>query len=138
MSYLEGDGHLVVNGDGTWTLPIPLAGELAEGSYDVTATLTDQVGNTSNDTSASELLVDTTAPTAPTVEPLTTNNPTPLISGTANAGPGETLSVSVDGNTYTAGEGNLVDNGDGTWDLTITTPWAKPSMTSPPRHRCRR
>ncbi len=115
--YTAGDGNLVDNGDGTWTLSIPVA--LAEAVYDVTATITDIAGNTSTDPSSSELLIDITAPTTPTATPLITSNTSPVISGTANAGPGETLTVTVDAVTYTAGDGNLVDNGDGTWDLTI-------------------
>ncbi|MEM7256069.1 MAG: Ig-like domain-containing protein, partial [Pseudomonadota bacterium] len=118
--YTAGDGNLVDNGDGTWALSIPTP--LPEALYNVTATITDIAGNTSTDPSSSELLIDTTAPITPTVIPQHTNNTTPLLSGTANAGPGETLTVTVDGVTYTAGDGKLIDNGDGTWDLSIPTP----------------
>ena len=50
---------------------------------------------------------------------LLTNDDTPVISGAAIVGTGETLSVEVNGVVYTDGDGHLVDNGDGTWDLTI-------------------
>ena len=126
MIYTAGDGNLVDNGDGTWTLTVPTP--IVEGIYDVTATITDGAGNLSTDPSSSELLIDTTLPVTPTVVPQLTSDTTPVISGTANAGPGETLTVTVDGVTYTVGDGNLVDNGDGTWDLTIPTPLAEGSF----------
>ena len=119
VTYTTGDGNLVDNGDGTWDLTIPVGNEIDEGTYDVVATVTDAAGNASSDATTSELVVDTTAPAAPTTASQNTNNTLPVISGTANVGPGETLNVSVDGITYTAGDGNLVDNGDGTWELTI-------------------
>jgi len=122
VTYTAGDGNLVDNTDGTWSLSIPV--NLAEGLYDVTATVTDSAGNLNTDPSSSELLIDTTAPITPTTTPLITSDTTPVLSGTANAGPGETLTVSVDGVTYTVGDGNLIDNGDGTWDLSIPTPLA--------------
>ena len=119
VTYTTGDGNLVDNGDGTWDLTIPVGSEIDEGTYDVVATVTDAAGNASSDATTSELVVDTTAPAAPTTASQNTNNTLPVVSGTATVGPGETLNVSVDGITYTAGDGNLVDNGDGTWDLTI-------------------
>ena len=66
-----------------------------------------------------ELWVDTSAPSSPGVTSLVTNDVTPLISGTAIVGAGETLSVEVNGVVYTAGDSHLIDNGDGSWDLTI-------------------
>ena len=89
--------------------------------YDVTATITDIAGNISTDPGSTELLIDTTAPTIPTVIPQVTSNTTPVISGSANAGPGELLTVTVNGVTYTAGDGNLVSNSDGSWELSIPT-----------------
>ena len=125
ITYIAGDGNLIDNGDGTWTLSIPTP--TAEGLYDVTATVTDIAGNNSTDPSSSELLIDTTPPQTPTVAPLHTNNTSPIVSGTANAGPGEVLTVEADGVTYTSGDGNLVDNGDGTWNLSIPVTLAEAS-----------
>ena len=105
------------NGDSTWTLSIPLP--LAEGAYDVTANVTDTAGNATSDTTAGELIVDLTAPMAPGVTSLTTADTTPVINGTLTIAPGETLTVVVNGIIYTAGNGELVDNDDGTWTLTI-------------------
>ncbi|WP_442846374.1 Ig-like domain-containing protein [Leeuwenhoekiella sp. H156] len=118
VTYTEGDGNLVDNGDYTWTLTIP--SPLADGAYDVVATVTDAAGNASTDATIDELTIDTTAPTIPTVDPLLTNDNTPTITGTADSA--DDLIVVVAGVTYTEGDGNLVDNGDNTWSLTIPTP----------------
>ena len=85
----------------------------------MTVTVTDVAGNDSVDTSSSELTIDLTAPVAPTVTMSLTNAAAPTIEGTVTLGAGETLTVNVDGVTYVAGDGALVDNGDGTWTLTI-------------------
>jgi len=111
VTYTAGDGNLVDNGDGTWDLSVPVA--LADNTYPVTATVVDAAGNAINDATTSELVIDTVAPQIPTVTPQLTNNTTPVIAGTAVLAPGEILTVTVDGTTYTAGDGNLVDNGDG-------------------------
>ncbi|WP_254796118.1 beta strand repeat-containing protein, partial [Leeuwenhoekiella marinoflava] len=117
VMYIEGDGNLVDNGDDTWTLVIPAANALTDGVYDVIATATDEAGNTSTDGTTDELIIDTVAPTQPTVDLLTTNNPTPTITGTFDSS--DELTVSVDGVTYIEGDGNLTDNGDDTWTLVI-------------------
>jgi len=65
--YTAGEGDLVDNLDGTWTLTIPTT--LTENPYDVTVTVTDGAGNSTSDSSTNELEVDTTAPTTPTVAP---------------------------------------------------------------------
>ncbi|WP_299011690.1 Ig-like domain-containing protein, partial [uncultured Tenacibaculum sp.] len=116
-TYTEGDGNLVDNGDGTWTLNIPAGNEIAEGTYDVSVTATDAAGNTSSDATTDELVIDTTAPTVPTVNSQVTNDTTPVITGIADSS--DTIEVTVNGETYTEGDGNLVDNGDGTWTLNI-------------------
>ena len=46
--------------DGTWSLT---ANTLADGTYDITATITDAAGDTGADTTTSELMIDTIAPT---------------------------------------------------------------------------
>jgi len=119
ISYTAGNGNLVDNTDSTWTLAIPVADALAEGTYEVTATITDNAGNSTSDPSIDELWIDTTAPVAPAVDAQITNNTAPTLTGTAIVANGETLTVTIDGVTYTTGDGNLVDNGDGTWTLAI-------------------
>ena len=55
----------------------------------------------------------------PTVSELVTNSGTPVISGLVQIETGESFSVIVNGVTYTAGDGDLLVNSDGTWVLTI-------------------
>ncbi|WP_206635287.1 Ig-like domain-containing protein, partial [Leeuwenhoekiella marinoflava] len=117
VTYTEGDGNLTDNGDDTWTLVIPAANALADGTYDVMATATDAAGNPSMDETVDELTIDTIAPTIPTVDVLVTDNPTPTITGTADSV--DDLTVEVNGVVYTEGDGNLTDNGDDTWMLVI-------------------
>ena len=85
------------------------------------ATVSDVAGNTVSDSTAGELVIDTTVPAvAPTVDSATTNDTTPDITGSATLDTGETLSVTVDGTTYTVGDGNLtLDAVSNTWSLTI-------------------
>ncbi|WP_405326018.1 Ig-like domain-containing protein [Leeuwenhoekiella sp. LLG6367-2.1] len=117
VTYTEGDDDLVDNGDGTWELAIPVGNEIPDGTYDVDVTVTDTAGNTASDATVDELIIDTVAPTVPTVDVLVTNTSTPTITGTLDSA--DDISVVVDGVTYTEGDGNLTDNGDGTWELEI-------------------
>ena len=94
-----------------WSVAVPAA--LADGTYNVQATATDQAGDTSNAASGS-LTVDTVAPTV-TVNSLVTKNNEPTLTGTVHdAGPssgiagvtvvvgGQTLTAIVTGNTWSA------------------------------------
>ncbi|MDG3584011.1 Ig-like domain-containing protein [Galbibacter pacificus] len=117
ITYTEGDGNLTDNGDDTWALQIPDANELPDGVYDVMATATDQAGNTSNDNTTDELTIDSSLPDTPTVDTLATSDNTPTVTGTANSV--DNLTVEVNEIVYTEGDGNLTDNGDDTWSLTI-------------------
>jgi large repetitive protein len=112
-SYTVGDGNLSVNGT-AWTLAIPAAHALTAGTYNVTASATDAAGNTGNDATTNELVVDTVAPTV-TVSSLITADTTPTITGTVSDG---TLRVTVNSRTYTAGDGNLTVTGTA-WSLTV-------------------
>src|SRR5690606_23658871 len=117
VTYTEGDGNLVDNGDDTWTLQVPAGNEIPDGVYDVVATATDVTGSTSTDTTVDELTIDSAGTTVPTVNTLSTNNSTPAITGTADSA--DELTVGVNGVVYTEGNGDLVDNGDNTWTLQI-------------------
>ncbi|MEH6681494.1 MAG: Ig-like domain-containing protein [Sediminicola sp.] len=119
VEYVEGDGNLVDNGNGTWSLNVPGANALSDGFYDVMATLTDMAGNSVSDNTVNELIIDTISPNVPTVNVLATNDTTPMLTGTADS-PGQ-LTVEVDGIVYNEGDGNLTDNGDNTWSLQIPT-----------------
>jgi hypothetical protein len=58
VTYTAGDGNLTVSGT-TWSLIIPPGDALGYGSYSVTATVTDQAGNSASDPTADELVIDT-------------------------------------------------------------------------------
>ena len=87
--YTDGDGNLLTNSDGTWLLTIPSTNSLPENLYEVIATVTDAAGNSSIDPGINDLLIDITAPAAPGVTSLTTNDTTPTIEGTATLAAGE-------------------------------------------------
>ena len=57
--------------------------------------------------------------TVPVINTLTTNDTTPTLTGTHDSD--TVLSVTVNGTTYTEGDANLTDNGDGTWQLNVPT-----------------
>ncbi|HJV85365.1 MAG TPA: Ig-like domain-containing protein [Noviherbaspirillum sp.] len=85
---------------------------LSKGSYTLTAS--------NGPASASQaIVIDTAAPVGPvTVTSLSTADTTPAITGTAALGAGETLRVSVNGKTYTEGDGNLAVAGNA-WTLSV-------------------
>ncbi|MGZ8181456.1 MAG: tail fiber protein [Methylobacter sp.] len=64
------------------------------------------------------VIVDTTAPATPTVNTQSTANTTPTITGTAAVGVSESLTVVVNGVTYTDGDGKLSLSGTA-WSLVI-------------------
>ena len=118
VTYTLGDGNLSAAGN-NWSLTIPAGNELSETTYSVTATVTDAAGNNSSDVTANELVVDLSAPTAPTVVSQITTDTTPTITGTYDASDAAGgFSVTVNGVTYTLGDGNLSAVGNN-WSLTI-------------------
>ncbi|HPC18131.1 MAG TPA: Ig-like domain-containing protein [Candidatus Hydrogenedentes bacterium] len=86
-----------INGT-AWTADVLVP--LADGTYNVLATATDELGNTGADTSNKELKIDTVAPEV-TVDALTTNDQTPPLSGTVNDS-GATIWVTVGTQTFKA------------------------------------
>ncbi|MEQ8679687.1 MAG: gliding motility-associated C-terminal domain-containing protein, partial [Cyclobacteriaceae bacterium] len=110
--------------------------DLADGTYDIAVTSVDAAGNSSSDTSTDEIVIDSSAPTIPTINALTTNDPSPVLTGTAEAGStvtvvinGVTFEATADGsgdwsvNTETdtpAAGGPFVDLTDGTYDIMVT------------------
>jgi len=57
VTYTEGDGNLVVNTNGTWELTVPVGNELANGTYDIVATVSNPAGSTS-DASTDEVVIN--------------------------------------------------------------------------------
>lgn len=124
-------GQTDVQADGTWRFT-PTE-ELAEGAHTLTATATDLVGNLSAATPAVNFIIDTIAPTAPTLGAVaddvgavqgalthgdTTDDSTPTLSGTAEAG----SSVVIKDNGIALGK--VTADAEGHWSYTPTTPLA--------------
>ncbi len=134
----NGDGILtdlitysaVVDASGNWSVNTavvsPTSGTMPSGGLTAYATITatgqDAAGNS----------FSTTGVTRPTVNAITTNDTTPVITGTWGGSNGGTdvLSVVVNGVTYTQGDGNLVVTGN-TWTLTIPPGNALTTVSSP-------
>jgi hypothetical protein len=93
------DYPAINNGNGTWTLPGEnVSPPLGDGTYPITVTAVDDLGNTGF--TDGSLTIDNLPP-AVTVNFLTTNDSTPVLTGTVNE-PVTRLDVTVNGQTYPA------------------------------------
>ncbi|HYD95539.1 MAG TPA: DUF4347 domain-containing protein, partial [Noviherbaspirillum sp.] len=96
---------------GNWSYDYQ-ATSLASGSYTLTA-------SSGGPTASQAIVIDASAPAGPvTVTTLNTSDTTPAITGTATVAAGETFQVTVNGKTYTSGDGNLALSGNN-WTLNI-------------------
>ncbi|MEJ9617610.1 Ig-like domain-containing protein [Escherichia coli] len=110
-----------VQADGSWSLTVPAAamGNLPDGAVAITASVTDLSGNTGN--TSRTITVDSQAP-ALSIDPLTADNIINAaesgqdlpITGTTDAQPGQTVMVTLNGQTYQG-----VVQSDGTWSVTV-------------------
>ncbi|MGI3153016.1 retention module-containing protein, partial [Aeromonas veronii] len=108
----------IVTPSGTFTVDVVTP--LAEGSYTVTATVTDPAGNTGSATDSGS--VDVTAPAITVDAPDNTNDTTPTITGTTNAVPGSTVTLVVtDANGIQQTLTTTVQP-DGGYRVDVTTP----------------
>ncbi|ADU70507.1 Ig-like domain repeat protein [Pantoea sp. At-9b] len=119
-------GSALVDGDGNWSFTTPA---LDDGTYNLTTTVTDPAGNSSPASDPIAITIDTSAPAiaediqlsndnSGTLVPVTsgsTNDTTPVLSGTAE--PGSTVTVS-DGDTVL---GTAIVGTDGNWSFTTPT-----------------
>ncbi|TNI85548.1 retention module-containing protein, partial [Aeromonas sobria] len=113
----------VVTPSGTFTVDVITP--LAEGSYTVTATVTDPAGNTGSATDSGS--VDVTAPVITVDAPDNIQDTTPTITGTTNAVPGSTVILVVtdaNGNQQTL---TAVVQPGGGYSVDVTTPLAEGS-----------
>jgi len=125
VTVYDGDtaiGSTTANGDGAWSFVSPL---LTNGTHALSVTVTDAAGNVSGRSEAIAFTVDTIAPAAPATLTVTnditnvtvpnggsTNDATPVVRGTAEAGGVVTV---YDGTTAL---GSVTVGGDGTWSFT--------------------
>ncbi|NAO56695.1 Ig-like domain-containing protein, partial [Vibrio cholerae] len=111
----------IVQPDGTFSVDVITP--LAEGSYTVTATVTDPAGNTG--TASDKGSVDVTAPVITVDAPDNTNDTTPTITGTTDAPAGSTVTLVVTdagGNEQTL---TATVQPDGSYSVDVTTPLAE-------------
>lgn len=108
-------GTVAADNAGNWSFTVATA--LSEGIHAITAKATDAAGNTSLASPVASITVDTTTPTV-TVNTLLTNDNTPTLTGTFSATDAQTLTVVVNGSTYTLGDGKLSATGND-WSLNL-------------------
>jgi hypothetical protein len=83
--------------------------------WTIKARVTNAVVNASGTAASQDVALDTHAPAIPTVDTISTTSTTPVLTGTATVGAGETLRVSVNGATYE------VAAHDGKWTLDLAS-----------------
>ncbi|MFZ4550972.1 MAG: VCBS domain-containing protein [Aquabacterium sp.] len=127
-TYTESDAALTYDGT-TWTLVIPKSA-VSAGSYTQTVTAQTPTGTagTATLTVVNKLPAKTYDTSLPTVNALTTNFSTPILTGKATLSQGQTLTVKVMsgssqvGQTYRLGDGYLNYNSDThEWTLALPT-----------------
>ncbi|KHT44528.1 hypothetical protein RJ41_16790 [Alteromonas marina] len=115
----------IVQADGTYSVDVPA--ELAEGEFTVNASVTDEAGNTATTDTTGE--IDTTAPSI-TIDTIATgNDTTPTLSGTTDATPGSTVTLTITdsaGNTQTVTATVLAD---GTYSVDVPAELAEGEFT---------
>ncbi|MBX9269401.1 Ig-like domain-containing protein [Chromobacterium violaceum] len=129
--YVDGTlaGTATADGSGAWSYN--LSSPLADGNHSIRATATDVAGNVSSQSSAYNITVDTSAPSAPSGLALSaatdtgsshsdgkTSNNQPTVQGTAEAG--STVTVYVDGTLA----GTATADGSGAWSYSLSSPLA--------------
>ncbi|MGG2406602.1 retention module-containing protein, partial [Aeromonas veronii] len=113
----------IVTPSGTFTVDVVTP--LAEGTYTVTATVTDPAGNTG--TATDDGSVDVTAPTITVDAPDNTTDTTPTITGTTNAAPGSTVTLVVTDANGTQQTLTAIVQPGGSYSVDVTTPLAEGS-----------
>ena len=100
----------VNHGDGTWSLSAGQINALDEGSYNITISANDEVGNEFTKTVTNGLVIDLTPPVMDFII-TTTHETSPLLQGTIDDTTAA-LEIMILGVMYTP-----VNHGDGTWSL---------------------
>ncbi|KAA1154534.1 hypothetical protein EU510_00005, partial [Pseudoalteromonas sp. FUC4] len=111
--------------DGIWSVEAPV--DLAEGSYEVEASVTDGSGNTS--TATENGVVDTTIPNIAVNDVTVTDDTTPTITGTANAPQGSTVSVEITDSNNISHTVTTTLGVNGTWSVAATQVLAEGTFT---------
>ena len=114
-----------VQADGTFSVDVP--DELAEGEYSVEATVTDAAGNTATDANTGE--IDTTAPVISLDAQGTNNDTTPTLSGTTDAAPGSTITLTVTDSAGNVQTLTTTVQADGTFSVDVPIELAEDEFT---------
>ena len=132
-TYTLGTDAALSTAGNNWSLDLSVSGQtLVLGTYNVTTTTTDALGNAGSDVTSNEVqitVVDVTPPAAPTVNAQTTADTTPIITGTFDEAEyiaGGTFTVTITGpgptnQTYTLGTDPELTNTGGAWTLDLTS-----------------
>ncbi|WP_024609722.1 Ig-like domain-containing protein, partial [Pseudoalteromonas sp. TB64] len=107
--------------NGTWSIPVPVA--LAEGAYTISASVEDAAGNDTTATGAGE--VDTTAPTLVLTSPGSSNDVTPIFSGTSDAVEGTVINFTVVDDLGSSQTFTTTVDADGNFSVEVTTALAE-------------
>ncbi|SHN17190.1 Concanavalin A-like lectin/glucanases superfamily protein [Chitinophaga sp. CF418] len=116
--YKDGTIVATVSADVSGNYIYTFTTSLPDGSYVLTATAKDAVGNTSALSAPLNITIDTQAPAVPTIttaQALTSDN-TPTVTGTAEAN--STVTIYVDGSAV----GTTTANAGGSYTFTVPTP----------------
>ncbi|MGU5692906.1 retention module-containing protein, partial [Aeromonas veronii] len=113
----------IVTPSGTFTVDVVTP--LAEGSYTVTATVTDPAGNSGSATDSGS--VDVTAPVITVDAPDNSNDTTPTITGTTDAPAGSTVTLVVTDANGTQQTLTATVQPGGSYSVDVTTPLAEGS-----------
>ncbi len=111
------------NTDGSWTLPLgTITPPLTPGTYNVTATFTDAATNSSVDPTTNELTIQRPDADLPTVDPLTSTNGQPVITGTYDGANSQSLRVRLNNVWYVLGTNTELtsDPANNTWTLDLS------------------
>jgi hypothetical protein len=110
------------DGGNTWNAAITVGANWTvtdasthSGDWTIQARVVNTSSHLSGATTTQAVVLDTTAPTTPTVDAAHTSTTLPTLTGTASLGVGETLSITINGATYTG-----VPTG-GRWTLDLAT-----------------
>ena len=110
-------GEIDINGDHWAVKPRT---DLADGTYDVIASVADKFGNKATDAGKAELVIDATPPAIPTVRPVFGTSKRPPVGGVWPEDGLNSLSVTLDGKSYTPTKGGaLSSDGKGNWQLKL-------------------
>ncbi|MDO6796468.1 retention module-containing protein, partial [Shewanella sp. 1_MG-2023] len=111
----------IVDEDGNYQVDV--AQPLADGDYTVVAEVTDPAGNTATDNDDGQ--IDTIAPVITVNAPDNNIDTTPTITGTTDAAPGSTVTLTITDNEGNEQNLEAIVNPDGSYEVDVAEPLAE-------------